>query len=192
MSAGQARSSNPLRFSPPGFEDSTAPVIVRGGIRLIGEDGQPLTLRDRRRLVVQGRVRIVVDAWDQVDGNEPRRRLGLYRLGYQVLDAKGVAIPGFEQPVETIRFDRQPYEAAAARILYASGSGIPEYGSRSSRFLYVVTARLHDGIAVDGTFDTATLAPGNYTLRILAADINGNATVRNRDLSITVAPRPQE
>ncbi|MEO5894504.1 MAG: gluconolaconase [Vicinamibacterales bacterium] len=177
---------NPLRFSLPGFEDRRSPVIVRGGIRIIGEDGQPLTHRDHRRLVVQGRVRIVVDAWDQVDGNQPRRRLGLYRLGYQVLDAKGVAVAGFEQPVETIRFDRQPFEAAAARILYASGSGIPEYGSRSSRFLYVVTARLHDGIAVDGTLDTGTLPPGDYTIRILAADASGNEALRSRDLAVTI------
>ncbi|MEX1128857.1 MAG: hypothetical protein WEB50_09850, partial [Vicinamibacterales bacterium] len=78
---------NPLRFSLPRFEDTIPPVITRGGIRLIGEDGEALTGRVRRRLVVQGRVRVVVDAWDQVNGNLPRRRLGLYRLGYQVLDA---------------------------------------------------------------------------------------------------------
>lgn len=183
---------NPLRFSPPGFADTTPPVITRGGIRLLGEDGQPITRRDRQRLLVEGRVRIVVDAWDQVDGNEPRRRLGLYRLGYQVLDAKGVALPGFEQPHETIRFDRQPFEAAAARILYASGSGIPEYGNRSTRFLYVVTATLHDGVAADGAFDTAPLVPGNYTIRVLAADASGNEALRNRDLAITVISRTPE
>jgi sugar lactone lactonase YvrE len=183
---------NPLRFSLPGFADSTPPVITRAGIRLIGEDGQPITRRDRRRLVVEGRVRIVVDAWDQVDGNEPRRRLGLYRLGYQIVDAKGAAVPGFEQPLETIRFDRQPFEAAAARILYGSGSGIPEYGSRSTRFLYMVTATLHDGVAADGAFDTASLVPGNYTIRVLAADASGNEALRNRDLAITVVARAQE
>src|SRR4029079_11607801 len=41
------------------------------------------------RLLVHGRVQIVVDAWDQVDGNESRRRLGLYALGYEVVPEGG-------------------------------------------------------------------------------------------------------
>src|SRR4029079_18393340 len=41
------------------------------------------------RLLVHGRVQIVVDAWDQVDGNESRRRLGLYALGYAVVPEAG-------------------------------------------------------------------------------------------------------
>jgi sugar lactone lactonase YvrE len=179
---------NPLRFGLPGFADSIPPTIVRNGVRVIGEDGVPLTERERKRLVVRGRVRIIVDAWDHVNGNQARRRLGLYRLGYQVLDASGAAIEGFEAARETIRFDRHPADADAARIIYASGSGIPVYGNRSSRFLYVVTSTLRDGVAADGVLDTGTLAPGDYTLRILAADASGNEAVRNRDLPITVRP----
>ncbi|KAG1316244.1 hypothetical protein G6F63_016098 [Rhizopus arrhizus] len=38
----------------------------------------------------QGRgVQIVVEAWDQVDNNLPRRRLGMYQVGYQILDGAG-------------------------------------------------------------------------------------------------------
>jgi len=181
---------NPLRFRLTHFKDTIRPVIVGGGVRIIGDDGLPVTTRARRRLVVQGRVRIVVDAWDHVDGNLARRRLGLYRLGYQVLDAQGVPIAGFEQPLETIRFDRHP-DADAARIVYASGSGIPVYGSRRTRFLYVVTSTLRDGVATDGVLDTTTFAPGDYTLRILAADISGNEAIRNRDLAITISATPR-
>ena len=131
----------------------------------------------------------MVDAWDQVDGNLPRRRLGLYRLGYQVLDASGVPMPGFEQAFETLRFDRHP-DADAARIVDAAGSGIPAYGSRRTRFLYVVTSTLRDGAAEDGVLDLTVLPPGDYTLRIVAADIAGNEAVRNRDLPFTVPARP--
>jgi sugar lactone lactonase YvrE len=176
---------NPLQFALPGFADSVAPVIARGGIRIVGEDGELFTRR-RKRIVVHGRIRVLVDAWDQVDGNLPRRRLGLYRLGYQILDASGVPISGFDAPYETIRFDRRPLDEAAARIIYAAGSGIPVYGNRTTRFLYVVTSTLHHGVAVDGAFDTGTLTPGDYTLRILAADASGNEALRNRDLPITV------
>ena len=161
-------------------------------MRIIGEDGLLITRRERQRLVLQGRVRIVVDAWDQVNGNKPRRRLGLYRLGYQVLDAAGVPVAGFEEPLETIRFDRQPTDAAAARIIYAPGSGIPVYGNRSTRFLYVVTSTLRDGVAADGAFDTTRLAPGPYTLRILASDVSGNEALRNRDLAVTITRKPVE
>jgi hypothetical protein len=141
---------------------------------------------------VQGRVRIVVDAWDQVDGNLARRRLGLYRLGYQLLDAAGGPIGGFEEPLETIRFDRHPADPAAARIIYATGSGIPVYGRRSTRFLYVVTSTLRNGVASDGVLDTRHLPPGDYVLRILAADISGNEAIRNRDLLITIPGTPGE
>jgi hypothetical protein len=127
-----------------------------------------------------------------VNGNAARRRLGLYRLGYQVLDAAGVPVAGFEEPIETIRFDRHPADAAAARFIYASGSGVPAYGSRSTRFLYVVTSTLRDGVAADGTFDTTRLEPGRYTIRILAADIAGNEAARNRDLAVTIAREPLE
>ena len=183
---------NPLGFRMVGFEDTVPPTIARRGVRVIGEDGLVITRRERDRLVLQGRVRIVVDAWDQVNGNTARRRLGLYRLGYQVLDAASVPVAGFEEPLETIRFDRHPADAAAARFIYASGSGIPAYGSRSTRFLYVVTSTLRDGVTVDGTFDTARLEPGRYTLRILASDISGNEALRNRDLPVTIEREPVE
>ena len=183
---------NPLHFRLPGFADTIAPRIAAGGIRLIAEDGALISRREKRRLVVDSPVRIVVDAWDQVDGNLPRRRLGLYSLGYQLLQEDGTPAPGYEVPRETIRFDRHPRDAAAARTVYASGSGIPVYGNRSSRFLYVVTSTLRDGVATDGTLDPAALPPGDYTLRITAADIHGNVALANRDLAITIPARGAE
>ena len=177
---------NPLRFRLAGFEDTIPPAIARGGIRLLAEDGAWINARDRQRIVATGRVKVVVDAWDQVNGNQARRKLGIYRLGYQLLHADGTAVAGFESPLETIRFERQPQDAAAARIIYASGSGIPVYGSRMTRFLYVVTSTLRNGVAAEGAIDTTTLQPGDYTVRVLAADMAGNEAIVNRDLAITI------
>ena len=94
---------NPLRFRLVQFTDGMAPSIAAAGVRLFDEAWLPLNpdrlgpMRGRGRkrrptrlppvepVVVRGRVRIVVDAWDQADGNKAYRRLGLYAIGYTVI-----------------------------------------------------------------------------------------------------------
>ncbi|MGI8672675.1 MAG: gluconolaconase [Luteitalea sp.] len=179
---------NPLQFRLVEFVDTVPPTIARGGIRLFDEQGQPLTTRVKRRLVVRGRVQIVVDAWDQAEGNVPSRRLGLYALGYQVLARNGTPVPGFESPLTTIRFDQLRSGSDAARRVFASGSGIPVYGQRRTQFLYVVTTTYRDGVATPGYWDTSALVPGDYVLRVIAEDFHGNQAVANRDVAVTVVP----
>lgn len=176
---------NPLHFALVQFEDTVAPTIRRRGVQLFRENGERLQERRRGRLLVDGRVQVVVDAWDQVDGNARRRRLGLYRLGYQVLNRDGSPAPGFDTPLETIRFDRLTPAADAGTIL-ASGSGIPFYRGGPARFLYLVTSTLRGGVSSPGVWDASALPPGDYTLRILAADIKGNEAMANRDVAITI------
>jgi len=177
---------NPLRFRLAQFEDTVPPTIARGGVRLFDATGQGLTRRARGRVIVSGQVRIVVDAWDRVDGNLPHRRLGLYALGYQILRADGRPAPGFETPLQTITFDRLAVTPDAARLVYASGSGIPLYGRRVTRFLYTVTNTLRDGRASEGFWDTTLHPAGDYIVRVLASDFNGNEAVENRDLPVTI------
>jgi sugar lactone lactonase YvrE len=181
--AGEER--NPLQFRLPHFRDTTPPVIARSGVRLFAEDGPPITRAERGRLIVDGPVEVVVDAWDQVDGNAARRRLGLYSIGYQVLHPDESPVPGFEAPRQTIVFDRLPsYEAAS--LLFAPGSGIREYGNRAARFLYRATNTFRNGVAAPGRWDTRMLRPGDYILRMWVADISGNVAVRNRDVAVTI------
>jgi sugar lactone lactonase YvrE len=179
---------NPLSFRLIHFEDSVPPTIARGGVQAFDENGQRLTRRVRGRVVVSGRVQIVVDAWDQAEGNRPNRRLGVYDLGYQVLNGDGSPVPGFEAVRHTQRFNRVVTDPAAARLVYAQGSGIPYYNGRRTRFLYIVTNTFRDGVASAGFWDTTALAPGNYILRAWAADIRGNVATVNRDLRVTVEP----
>ena len=89
---------NPLRFRLVQFEDTVPPTIAR--IDLLTVDGQPLVAKRRAPLLIDQPVQVVVDAWDQADGNEARRRLGLYQLGYQVLTTDGTPVAGYEQPRE--------------------------------------------------------------------------------------------
>jgi sugar lactone lactonase YvrE len=178
--------ANPLVLPLAGFSDHVPPTIERDGIQLFDESGKRLTEKRGGRLLVRGRVRIVVDAYDQVDGNQSRRRLGLYKLGYQLLSADGSPAPGFDQPRVNIEFNRLPPDADAPKIAYADASGITVYGSKETRFLYEVTNTVRDGRAARGAWDTSELPPGDYTLRIIAADFSGNEATSNRDVSITI------
>ncbi|MDT7689099.1 MAG: hypothetical protein QOE46_1858 [Acidobacteriota bacterium] len=177
---------NPLTLPLAGFADHTPPVIERDGVQLFDESGARLTERRTGRLVLRGRVKIVVDGYDQVDGNQPRRRLGLYRLGFQLLLADGSPAPGFDAPRIQIEFNRLPPGGDAPKIAYADASGITVYGSKQTRFLYELTNTVRDGHAARGAWDTSEIPPGDYTLRIIAADFNGNEANANRDLPITI------
>ena len=178
---------NPLVLPWAGFSDAVAPRIERDGIKLFDEAGNLLKEKRGARLVVpRGRVRIVVDAYDQVDGNQARRRLGLYRLGYEVVGADGSPAPGFDGPRVQIEFNRLPPDRDATKVAYADESGITVYGSAATRFLYEVTNTVRDGRAERGHWDASQLPPGDYTLRILAADFNGNRADGGHELPITV------
>jgi hypothetical protein len=181
---------NPLLFGLVGYNDSIPPTIAAGGIQLFATDGQRLTVRTNRRLLVSGDVRIVVDAWDQADGNQPHRRLGLFALGYQVLLPDGRPAPGFGTPRMTMRFDELTDDPSAPGLVFAAGSGIPFYGERRTRFLYVVTNTFREGRASEAVWKTAESAPGDYTLRIHALDATGNAASVNRDLAIRIVAPP--
>lgn len=177
---------NPLVLPLAGFTDKRPPVIERDGVRLFDESGAELKEKRAGRLILRGRVRVVVDAYDQVDGNQPRRRLGLYRLGFQLFNADGSPAPGFERPRITIEFDRLPPGDDAPKIAYADESGITVYGSKQTRFLYELTNTVRHGRAERGTWDTSELPPGDYTLRIHASDFGGNEAEANRDVAVTI------
>ena len=177
---------NPLSLSPVGFKDDIAPAIEKNGIQLFDQSGAQFSQKQNGRLVVTGRVRIVVDAFDRTNLNADRRRLGLYRVGYQILKADGSPAPGFAEPRINIVFNRLPPDRDAAKIAYADQSGITVYGSATTRFLYEVTNVVRDGRAEQSAWDTSQLAPGDYILRILAADFSGNEAQAGRDVLLTV------
>ncbi len=178
---------NPLTLPFIGFVDTVTPTISRialydaAGKRITANKGQPLRLA--RTL---GDVQIVVNAYDQVDGNLARRKLGLYKLGYQVLRADGTPLAGFEQPVITQVYDRLPRNPDAVKAVYAPTSGITVYGSASTQFDYALNNRLRDGRIETGSWRIADLAPGEYLLRIHAADYAGQVAQNGRDLAFVI------
>jgi hypothetical protein len=178
--------ANPLTLPFIGISDSFAPRIEREGIQLFNSGNQRLVAKRDGRLLVRGDVRIIVDAYDQIDGNLPRRRLGLYKVGYQVLRSDGTPAPGFERPRITIEFDRLPPDDEAVKVAYADSSGITVYGNASTRFLYVVTNEVRGTHVREGVWRASELPPGDYTVRIIAADYAGNEADAGRDVPIKI------
>jgi hypothetical protein len=180
--SGYERNAIALGFR--NYSDRYAPRI--DAIELLDATEQPLRqMQDGR--VLLGRdldgVQIVVDAWDQVDNNLPRRRLGLHALGYQWLDAAGTPLPGFEAPRMSIDFDLMPTDEAV-KVAYAASSGITVHGSSVTRFRYVVTNTVRGATFGTGTWQPRELAAGDYLLRITAKDYSGNVAIAGRDLPV--------
>jgi sugar lactone lactonase YvrE len=171
--------ANPMQLPFVAFKDTVAPTIEPDGIEVVkaGADlRQPEeAFKEKRdgRLIVSADVQIEVAAYDRVDGNIASRKLGLYRVGYQLLKADGSPVTGFEQPLVNIEFNRLPPEDQDVTVAYAIGSGVSAYGT-PTRFKYIVTNRVRDGQARRGLLRTSQLAPGNYLIRILAEDYAGN------------------
>ena len=178
---------NPLSLPFIDLEDTIAPKIQ--SVTLSDAGGKRLKEMAGGRLLVRrslGEVQIVVDAFDQMEGVQARRRLGLYKLGYQLLNAEGEVIPGMEQPVITQLYDRIPRNREAVKLAYMEGSGITVHGNAETRFAYAINNSLMHGKLTPGAWKVGALDPGKYTLRITAEDYAGNAAVKGRDLAITV------
>ncbi len=172
----------------PGIKDAVAPTIETGGVALLGRNNESFDAastdakkQPRGETVapfkVNGDVRIVVRAYDQMDGNAARRRLGLYRLGYQILKPDGQPAPGFDEPQMTISFESLPDDPQTAHMAYATGSQSGYTGQ--TIFAYVVTNRVRDREAVEDYWHASALPPGNYVVRVFAEDFFGNRATRD-------------
>ncbi|MFC3551680.1 NHL repeat-containing protein [Lysobacter cavernae] len=182
---GYERNAVALGFTQ--YADAQPPRV--DSIRLFDAMAQPLTQKQRGRVLVPRDalgVQIIVDAWDQVDRNLPRRRLGLHAVGYQVLHSDGSPLPGFEAPLMNIQFNRMPADSEAVKIAYGPDSGITVHGSAITRFQYVVTNTVRDGTLLTGYWQPGELPAGDYTVRITARDYSGNVASTGRDLPLTL------
>jgi DNA-binding beta-propeller fold protein YncE len=168
-----------LRF--PGLVDTVAPTIE--AVTIANDRNE--TLFDSAKPVkgartqVSGKLRIVVRAFDRVDGNPGYRRLGAYRLGYQLFNAGGAAMT---EPQYNLVFDRLPLDPRAVAIAYAEGSQSGYEGA--TIFGYIATNLFRNGEAREGFLDASQLAPGDYALRVFVDDYFGNRA--HRDVPITV------
>ncbi len=151
----------------PGVADTTPPVIEE--ITLFDENWAPIeTGSPAKRIKLSGNVRVVVRAFDRMDGNPERRRLGVFRLGHQVLSKDLSPVTDINW---NINFDHNP-DPNAVKFAYAHGSRSGATGE--TIFKYVVTNRVSGDSFSEGFLDAGSLGSGEYLLRAFAADYFGN------------------
>jgi sugar lactone lactonase YvrE len=178
--------ANPIEFPFPGLKDTKAPTIEPDGIEVVNSNFEPFKQKRDGRLVVAGDVEILITAYDTIDGNQSSRKLGVYRLGYQLLNDDGTAVKGYEEPLYNIEFNRMPPDNGSVFLIYAPGSGVSAYGT-PTKFKYIATNRVRNGRAQDGFLRTDNLAAGNYIIKAFAMDYAGNrASGKSTELRITV------
>ncbi len=153
----------------PGVADTLAPTIQK--VLLFNENWQPIaeTNGAEKRIKLAGKTRIVARAFDQMSDLR-YRKLGIYRIGYQILSEDNMPLAEINW---TISFARLPDEDAVS-LVYAPGSQ-SGYSPRTV-FNYIASNEVQNGFARESFFDAAQLDSGNYVLRVYAADFFGNKT----------------
>ncbi|MBC7798669.1 MAG: hypothetical protein H7Z37_17510, partial [Pyrinomonadaceae bacterium] len=155
----------------PDVKDTVAPKIEK--VAVYDENWRELNQ------AVSGKIRVTARAFDQLNGNLARRKLGVFRLGYQILDSNN-QINADNFP--TISFERIPTDENEAAKLYATGSQSGATGE--TVFNYIVTNNLQNGIAREDFFDTTKLQNGDYTIRVFAADFFGNKSAQDLKIKL--------
>jgi sugar lactone lactonase YvrE len=161
----------------PGAADNRAPVIDK--VSVFDESWREIeTAAPASRIKLVGKTRIVARAYDQMDGNNKRRRLGVYRAGYQIVKQGGTPITDISW---TIGFDRMP-AAAAAKFAYAKGSKSGATGE--TIFNYIVSNTVSGDTFHEDFFDAGKLEQGIYILRVFISDYFGNTTTKDINFEV--------
>lgn len=164
-------------LSLPGIADSRPPVIEK--VSIYDQNWNPVeTSPPNSRIKLTGNTRLVVKAYDQLDGNSERRRLGVYKLGYQILDAAKNPIG---ESKWTIKFDRMPPNEAV-KFVYADKSHSGATGE--TIFNYIVTNFVEGDEFREEFLNVSSLSAGILTIRVFAADYFGNSS--SKDIEIEV------
>jgi methionine-rich copper-binding protein CopC len=210
--AGKMRNALSLGFI--GFSDTVAPRLL--SVQLTDEQGNNLGVKKSPAKIKAStkvstsvsttvstvqipaqleNLRLLVEAYDQNQGNVARRRLGLYKVGYQLLSQDGQLLPGHEQPTWNMVFDQLPPDDESVKVAYAKESGITVHGSAETRFVYEVNNQVSQGRAQAGWLRRADLlkaatqanntnsANPSLMLRVIVQDFSGNSTQKDVQLA---------
>ena len=158
----------------PGLTDTKAPIIE--AVRLLREDGTEISLP----YILTNKNRVIVRSYDQADGNVGYRKLGVYKVGYQLLKKDGTALPDFSEPRFNIIFNSLP-NFSAVRMVYAEPSQSGYTGK--TIFDYIATNEVKNGSANEGWMDVTKLPAGEYILRVVVEDFFRNRATKDLNWS---------
>lgn len=161
----------------PGASDSKTPIIDK--LTLFDESWREIeTPAAGGRIKLQGKTRIVARAYDQMDGNNERRRLGVYKVGYEVLKQDGSSLDDVKW---TISFERLPvFEAAWFAFAKGSHSG----ATGETIFNYIVSNTVSGDTYNEDFFDAGKLEQGIYILRVHISDHFGNTATKDINFEV--------
>lgn len=152
----------------PNLTDTRSPVIEE--VSIMDENWNLLeTVSPDKRIKLSKKVRIVVRAYDQMDGNSARRRLGVYRISWGLRSESS----GDNAAIGEIKFDRLP-PPGALRLVYANGSKSGATGE--TIFRYIATNSVCGNVMREDFFDASAMDAGNYTINVIVSDHSGNST----------------
>lgn len=161
----------------PGASDSKTPIIDK--LTLFDENWREIeTPAASGRIKLSGKTRIVTRAYDQMDGNNERRRLGVYKAGYQVIKQDGSALGDVKW---TISFERLPV-FEAAKFTFARGSHSGATGE--TIFNYIVSNTVSGDTYNEDFFDAGKLEQGIYILRVHISDYFGNTATKDINFEV--------
>lgn len=154
----------------PGLTDTKPPTIE--AVRLLNEDGTEISAP----YILSNKIRVIVRSYDQADGNVGYRKLGVYKVGYQLLKKDGTVLPDFSEPRFNVIFNSLP-DFSAVRMVYAEPSQSGYTGK--TIFDYIVTNEVKNGSAKEGWMDVTKLSAGEYILRVVVEDFFRNRATKD-------------
>ncbi|MEP7074225.1 MAG: hypothetical protein ABI878_00330 [Acidobacteriota bacterium] len=162
----------------PGIADGLAPAIEK--VTLFDENWHEIeTAAGAGRIRLAGKVRVVAKAYDRMDGNADRRRLGVYSVGYAVYDAAGNVVTDHRA---SILFKRMP-DQRSITFVYANGSRSAAPGE--TIFNYIATNEVAGDSYQESFLDLTNYQAGQYSLKVFASDYFGNTATK--DIAFEVA-----
>lgn len=161
----------------PNVSDGITPVIESVQMSINGHEIE--TNAHVSRIQLAGNVRLLAEAYDRMDGNPDRRKLGLYKLGWQLIKGDGTPAADVDW---TLKFDLLPQPDAVpfvyAKDSYSGATGI-------TRFIYIVSNRVSGDHVQENVIGLRNLEQGKWSLRVSAADRFGNLATKDISFEVT-------
>lgn len=176
----------------PGFRDTLAPILEE--VRIVRGDGddvvdsQPDKKRKNQNVIGRTvlrrdeRYRVLIRAFDRHDGNAQSRKLGLFKVGFQILDGHGSPVREFHDPDFRLIFETVPNRPDACKLAYAPESR--SWSSGPTVFWYEATNVVRSPTAERRYLPLDTLPSGDFILRAVVEDVAGNRSTRDLEFRL--------